>query len=138
MDQTGNWICSHWELERKDMDKPQFETTGLSPELVSISDWLYIHHCTRASDKPELVHTFYPLRVRSLGYRVPCKVRYNMGIYRDENGLGYRCVDDGKTKPDAELTYTEPIICPGRYRKTRYQYGWWEKWTKAKGWERVG
>lgn len=122
------------------MTKPEFETTGQTPELVSISGWLYIHHSSRDYDKPEMTHTFYPLRVRSLHYRTPLKVRYDsaMGIYRDKNGMRYRCVDGGQTKPDIELTYTEPIPCPGRYRKTRYRWCRWEKYTKAKGWEHVG
>jgi len=94
------------------------------------------------TDTPELARSFYP---------IGCKTRHFVsnygdgkigqtlrtlgdGIYQDNDGLKYRLVECGRTKPIAFDRV--PVPCP-KVRKgieTRWHNGQWEKYLKSQGW----
>ena len=103
--------------------------------------WLYIVHEMPMYDEPILVRSWYPIKFRiapsdmdmwqsSIGQELR---EWNNGMYVGmKDGRKYQLPEGGQTK--AEFTEREPIPRP-RGKTLRYQYGRWERYTQARGWE---
>ena len=106
---------------------------------------LYVVHESPRYDEPILLRLWYPLDFTIvhgmmdvwrplIGQKLHGTA--TPGAYVGEkDGCRYCLPQGGQTKP--EFSEEEAIPPPKRCKRTRYQYGHWEKYTKAHGWQRV-
>jgi hypothetical protein len=107
--------------------------------------YVYLITETSAFDHPSVYVAAYPTGVFADSYvteylrelPTPNATYINSGVYLDARGKRWELAQLGGTRPNEkfcqEVNYPQP---KGRC-DVRYQHGYWEKYTKAKGWQRT-
>jgi hypothetical protein len=107
--------------------------------------YVYLITETSAFDQPVVYVAAYPTGVFADSYvkeyleQLPNTnaLYVNSGAYHDSRGRRWELEHLGKTRPNEKFCQEVKYPQPKGRCDMRYQYSYWEKYTKAKGWQRV-
>ncbi|GHP00658.1 hypothetical protein KSF_107050 [Reticulibacter mediterranei] len=122
----------------------------MSETLEERDGWLYIKSSSARLTEPKQIANWWPLQVRFADFaqrfasldearkRIGRPMVYlGSGLYRDEEGLRYRLVNNGQTKPQfTDITDIPEPTQRGRKLPVEWRNGCWYKQT-SRGWKRA-